>query len=725
MSHTTDSQETPPTGTPTTGTTQTGTTQTGTPSMGTRMPPLRSRGTQALLALRRRVLDRRQGDGAMVGLAAAVGIGTGLMAVLLIIVVDAVGELTFGHSPSMWHVLLVPAVGGLVVGLLITAAPDAAGGGGVTKVMRAIALHGGRLNPLTPLAKVLSTGVALGTGAAGGREGPIVHIGGAVGSMFGGWLRLDEERRRTLVAAGAAAGIAASFNAPLGGMLFAMEEIVGGFKVRSLQVVVVASVLASIVSRQFIGEELIYETRQVYVLADPLELVLYSLLGIGAVGIGWLFIDGLARGRRLAARSRLPVWARPAVGGLALGVLALGIPEVLGTGDDLPEVSGPLIGLGSEPILSLIEGAPSAAGWTAVGFLSLLLVAKLLASVVSISSGSPVGNFAPSLFLGASLGGAIGHAAATLLPDAGIRPGAYALVGMAAVFGATAKAPLTGILLVFELTNDYGLVLPLMLATGLATFLADRLWEGSIYTRPLKEEGIVYAEPDDVDVLQTVTVGEIMTTDPLTVKATAPVSSLQSTFVAGGSHGYPVVDDEGRLHGVVTVNDLKTRLDGRDPDVATVADIATHRVVTVTPDDPVFRAVRRMAALNVGRMPVVDPDDQGRLVGLVRRADLVEAYQRAITRSLGVQQRNDRAQLRDLADTQFAEVVIQPGAAAEGAMVKDVDWPERTVLTSIRRAGEIVTPVGDTLLQTGDVVVFLTAKGTVDAVRTILADPVG
>jgi chloride channel protein, CIC family len=550
-----------------------------------------------------------------------------------------------------------------------------------------------------------------------------VQIGGGVGSGFGGLLRLDEERRRTLIAAGAAGGIAASFNAPIGGMLFAMEVMIGGFKVRSLQVVVVASVLASVVSRQFIGEELTFAVEQAYSLADPRELLLYALLGVCAVGVGRAFISSIGACRSWFLQSSIQVWARPAVGGLGLGVLALGIPEVLGTGDGLPSLPGLAPGLGTEPIRSVIDGGPPGAGLLPVGFLVVLCIAKVLATSVTIGSGSPVGTFAPSLFLGATLGGAIGHAAALAAPSAGIQPGAYALVGMAAVFGATAKAPLTGILIVFELTSDYGLVLPLMLATGVATFLADRLWTGSIYTMQLQADGIVYAEPDDVDVLQTITVGEVMTTDASVVRAEDPVSVLETLFTAGGSHGHVVLDARDRLVGVVTVTDLQTRMEGRNPSTTTVGDITSRRVSTVAPDDPVFRAVRRMAALDVGRMPVVDPSDHGRLVGLVRRADLVVAYQRAITRSLGVQQRQERARLRDLTDTTFAEVRVGAGSVADGALVKDVSWPPRTILTGITRDGEVLTPAGDTVLRAEDEVVFLTAGATVDDVRAILADP--
>ena len=690
---------------------------------------LRQRATTfagAAEALRDRVaeaaLDRSRGDGALVAVAAAVGIGTGVLAIALVSGIRLVKALAWGGAPTRWHVLLVPALGGLVVGALRQIRVATPHDSGVTAVMRAIALHAGRIPPLGTLLKGASTVVAISTGAAGGREGPMVLLGSMVGSASGRWLSLDEERVRSLIAAGAASGIAASFNAPIGGMLFAMEVIIGGFKVRSLQVVVVAAVLASVISRQFLGEELVYSIERTYELIDPRELVLYAVLGLLAVLVARAFLRTQERVEGWFARLTIPPVLVPAVGGLGLSVILLGYPEVVSNGHDIPALPGLAPDVGTDPIRAFIEGAPGV-GLGAAAFLGILVVVKVLASSISIGSGAPVGELAPTLFIGASLGGAVGHVAATTFAGEVVEPGAYALVGMAAMFGAMAKAPLTGILLVFELTSDYGLVLPLMLATGVATFLADRMWEGSVYTRQLRRDGVLYAEPEDIDVLQTVTVGEVMTTDPDTLQADASVLELSDRLSEAGYHGYPVVDADGRLVGVVTRSDLD-RLGDRDPATTTVAAIATTQVSTVTPDDPVFRAVRRMAALNVGRIPVVAAADRGQLVGLVRRADLVEAYQRAITRSLGVQQRKDRSRLRELADARFAEVVVAAGSRADGTAIAEVRWPRGTLITTVRRLGESITPTGATTFTAGDEVVFLAPGDAAEEVRRLLVDPV-
>lgn len=684
--------------------------------------------------VRRLAAGTRTADGMMIGLAAAVGLGTGLLAVALIRLVELVQHLTFGDGPGPLTIVAVTTGGGLVVGLLITYWLPELRGGGVSQVMEGIALHGGRMRTSVVPGKLLASGVALGTGSSGGREGPIVQIGGAVGSALGRLFALTEEQKRALIAGGAAAGIAASFNAPVGGMLFAVEVIIGGFRLRYLQVIVVASVVASVTAREIVGEGLIYNPPP-YRLGRPADLWLYALVGLAAVLVGL----ALSRGEHAvaAAVERLRLWPplRTALGGLGVGIVALLLPEVLGTGDDLPPVRGAV----TEPIAAMLSGEFATAhdvdpGLTAAGLLLALLIAKLLTSCLSIGTGSAVGSFSPSIFLGAALGGTIGHAAAGLMP--GVQSGALALAGMAAVVGASARAPLTGILIAFELTGSYALVLPLMLSVGIATLVADRIDPRSIYTRPLHERGVLYAEPEDVDLLQSVRVGEVMTRHPDTVAADLSLEGLRREFARTGHHGFPVVaqrgDDE-RLVGIVTLKDLARAAGQHTGDLLsepgpgsglTVADICTGAPATVTPADPVFRAVRRMASLDVGRLPVVSEEDHGRLVGLVRRADVVKAYRRALQRSLGMQQRAATSRLRDLAGTRFVEAAVSPRAPAADRLVGEIDWPPRTILTSIRRDGEVVMPNGSTRLLGGDEVVALVDAEHADELRSLLTEPV-
>lgn len=679
------------------------------------------------------VSGERATDPVLLALAAAVGLGTGLLAVALIEVIARVQGLAFGASlPDAVAVLVMPAAGGLVVGVILHRWVPEAGGSGGSQVMTAIALHGGRMRGLVAIVKVLTAGIGLGTGSSGGRESPIVHIGGVVGSVAGRLTALTDDQRRALIAAGAGGGIAASFNAPIAGMLFALEVIMGGFRARSLQVVVIACVVASVVAREIVGDALTYNPPPFRLsglgdlgLAGVIgEFALYGLLGLAAVAVGIAFIRGELAIHRVS--ERLPLWPplRVALGGLAVGAIALAVPEVLGTGDHLP----PVLGVTREPMAEMLSGTFGGSGRDAVVAALVLLLAKLVATSTSLGSGSTVGSFGPALFMGAALGSAFGHLAAELLPTGGVQPGAFALVGAAAALGATYRAPLTAILIAFELTGDYGLVLPLMFATGIATFLADRVQPGSIATLPLLRRGIVYGEPDQVDIMQTVRVGEVMTTQPATVPADLPLAELAERFHRSGHHGFPVVEpgsdpQRPRLVGMVTRSDLATR--GGDDHARAAGDICTRRLVTVVPSDPMYRALRRMAAIDVGRLPVVAADDHGALVGLVRRADVVTAYQRAVTRSLGVQQRREASRLRDLAGAQFVDLVVDADAPVAGRAVRDVEWPPRTVLTSVRRSGDLVLPNGDTVLQPGDEVVVLTGVDTADAVRELIGGGAG
>jgi CIC family chloride channel protein len=642
----------------------------------------------------------------LLGLGAATGLVTGVLAWVLITVVETVQHVLWFDPAPAWQLVLLPALGGLLVGVLVTRLVPEAAGGGVVSTMETLALRGGRFRRRVPLSGLAASATALGTGASGGREGPMVLIGGSVGSWIGRLVPIDEARTRSLVAAGAAAGIGASFNAPIGGMLFAIEVLQLGVRGAALQVVVVGSVVGSIVSRQLVGEDLIFEPSRALSLGGPIELLVYAVLGLLAVGVAFGFHQGEHRAQQGAfwLRERLGRTATLGLAGLLVGLIALVVPEVLGDGESLP----PIVGF-REPIQAILD-VEYGTGWTAAVLLLALLVAKLVATVITTGSGSAVGTLAPMLLTGAALGGVVGIAALPILPS--LDPGAVATVGMAAVFAAAARAPLTAILIVFELVGDYALVLPLMLAVGLATFLSDRVLGEGIYTRHLRRRGVVLGRPDDVDVLQRVTIREVMTRDHPTLPADADRETIDARFRAGRSNGYAVVDDRGQLVGVLTRQDAAGRPG------AMAADLCTRRALTVAPDDAVFVAVRRMASLDVGRVPVVDPTTR-RMVGMLRREDIVQAYQLGLARGAAGQQRQATARLRDLTGVRFVELVVDDRSPVAGRAVRDVDWPERTVLTSVSRDDEVVVPTGETVLAAGDTLVLLAAEP--DAVRTLVA----
>ncbi|MEX0593099.1 MAG: chloride channel protein [Nitriliruptoraceae bacterium] len=661
---------------------------------------------KAVRGFRRRLAGDRAIDGVMLGLAVGTGLATGVVVWALLAIIEVVIQQAWSSPVPWWQLLLVPAFGGLVSGAITTYAVPEARGGGVVETMETLVLRGGRFRGRLPFVAPIATGIALGTGSSGGPEGPIVMIGGSVGSLLARIAPIGEDRTRALVAAGAAAGIGASFNAPIGGMLFAIELLLGGLRrAGSLQVVVVAAVVGSVTARQLVGEGLTLRPVPGLGLVTPMELLLYAGLGVAASMVAYGFREGdrtcHAFFDRLANRIPRPLIV--ALGGLGVGSVALAFPQVLGDGAKLPDIDGR-----SDPIQAMLEGV-LATGWTGAGFLLLLVLAKVVATSVSKGSGAAVGIFAPTLFTGAALGGAFGIVAGEVLgPD--VTPAAFALVGMAAVFAATARAPLTAILIVFELTGSYELVLPLMVAVGVAIAVEELRGTDSIYFMQLRERGVLYGTNEDLDVLQVVTVGEVMTREHPTVVSSLPVADVKPLFASTGSDGFAVVDDDERLVGVLTRSDLKR-------DGLTVGDICTRQVVTVTAQDPVFRGVRRMGSLDVGRVPVIDNRTR-RVVGMLRRADIVKAYQRGIDRSLSAQQRGQADRLRDLTGVRFVELVLEKSAPAVGLTVADVPWPERTVVTSIRRKGTVVVPTGGTVFEAGDELVVLT--GQAEAVTAAL-----
>ncbi len=660
------------------------------------MPSLRSISKRGLGALS----DREAGGFLLVSLLVGVAVGVG--AAGLIWALDGVraGFVALDENllgGSRWYVVLSVPVGvGIAAWVARRFAPEAAGDG-VPEVIEALAVRGGHIRVRAIPAKIITTAFTLGGGGSAGREGPIVHLGGAIGSALARRFHLGEDMVRSLVAAGAAAGIGASFNAPIAGMLFALEVILGSFAVRHMSAVVLASIAAAVTLRSLVGEDALLRADR-YALGDSRELLLYAGLAIASVVAAVLFlrlVDGVER--VMEGRS---VWLRPLGLGLVVGLLGVAEPRLLGTGQELVT-----------EMLSLRDPG----GLTAT-LLLILVVGKIVTTSLTVATGGSGGAFMPSLFIGATLGSAYAQAVGRVWTVTQLDPGAFAVVGMATVFAAVARAPLTAIFIVFEVTGarDYGLILPLMLSATFATFVADRLHPESVYTLPLRRRGIEGIRGGDVDVLDTVLVRDVMSAPLVVARADMSVSAVDRLMAEHRYHGVPVVGTEG-LVGVVTVSDI-ARYDG-DAATTPVGRVMTAPPVTVGPSTPVSRALERMAVLGIGRLPVVAEDDASRLVGLFRREDAVVAYHRALGDSTGHALTRDRFRQRVEPDARYFDFRIPPGSMADGKPISGVSWPEGSTLVSIRRGTTVIVPTGSTVLRRDDVV---TAFGSDSSRRLVI-----
>lgn len=664
------------------------------------------------------LLDRYQPPETVVlmGTALLVGLGTGGGAVLFSLMIDAMGRLFFGWAGEGLSggtiLVLAPALGGLLVGPLVYRFAREAKGHGVPEVMEAVALRGGRIRPIVALVKAVASAITIGSGGSAGREGPIVQIGSALGSTVGQVLRMSDERIRNLVACGAAGGIAATFNAPIAGVMFALEVILGEFSARYFATVVISAVTASVISRMAFGNVPAFAVPS-YELVSPVGLFFYTILGlVGAVvAVGFTRILYLAEDL-FDAWKRFPEPLKAMVGGLLLGLVGLAYSLAARAGGwGAPGEPVPFYG-GGYPAMDWVLSSQGTAG-----ILLLLVLLKTLATSLTIGSGGSGGVFAPSLFIGAMLGGAFGQVVHGLAPDLTAPSGAFAVVGMAAVFAGAARAPITAVLIIFEMTDDYRLILPLMLATVVSTAVAEALNKESIYTLKLLRRGVRLERGRDIDVMQGVLVSEAMTTDVETVGSEVRLAELERIFSETHRHGFPVVDGSGDLFGIVTLQDLARAREAPGWQERTVGQVATRSLLTVNPDEPMWVALKRLGARDVGRLPVVDRRDPRRLLGLIRRQDIVRAYRVGISRRLDLQERADRLRLGKLTGTEFVEIVVEPGSPQAGRRVRDVPLPDDCLLTTARRGDKVLLLHGNTRLEAGDRIVALVAPERAGEVR--------
>lgn len=627
----------------------------------------------------------------MLTMAAIVGVGSGMGAVAFIWAIDFFSQLFFEQGRSAFaflgggYVILLPIIGGLVVGPLVYFLAPEAKGHGVPEVMTAMAVRGGRIRPMVILVKAVGSAITIGSGGSVGREGPIVQIGSAIGSVVGQRFKLSNTRILALVGSGAAAGVAATFNAPIAGVMFALEVLLGEYTVSAVSTMVFSAVSASVVSRFFLGDHPSFAV-PAYSLVSSWELLMYLGLGVvAALGAG-LFVRTLYFSEDRFDDLRFPPYLKPVVGGALLGLLGYFVPQIFGTG------------------FGVIEQTLN--GSLALWLLVLLIFAKILATSLTLGSGFSGGVFAPALFVGAVLGGAYGKVMHGLFPAITATSGAYATVGMAAVFAAAARAPITSIIILFELTLDYKIMLPLMFATVVATVVAARLEPESIYTLKLVRRGIDFRARAGLGVTAGITVGDVMT--PIgrmgSAKPTMSLEDLVEFFHDTGHHGVPVLDEEGRFVGLVTLGDLERGLSTVGVE-GTVADIMTVRLEVAYPDESLESVLRRSGGFDVGRIPVVDRDDPDTILGVLRRGDIIRAYSDALHKREDWFHRLDRRRVEHATGSHVVEFDLSEGDIAVGRALRELDLPPECLIISIHRKGMRLVPRGGTRLEAGDHVV--------------------
>ncbi len=639
-------------------------------------------------------------------LAILVGLTTGVVAVLFHKLIDGVHEILFGgahhflSSLGSFQILLLPALGGLLVALVVRYPLRGRRGHGVAGVMESVALSGGRVRPLRSFLRVFASAITLGSGGSAGPEDPSVQIGAAIGSGTGQALHLSDERVRTLVACGAAAGIASAFNAPISGVFFALEIVLGQFTTAAFGVVVLSAVVSAAITQAMVGRQPAFQIPS-YSFVGFWELGLYSVLGILAAFVAVVYIQALERTKnRFALAPGSPI-AKAVVGGLIVGGIGVAFPQIFGVGYEA-------------------VGAVLSDGGMAVKLLLALVVIKIVATAITLGSGGIGGVFAPSLFLGAMLGGAFGQLVNQLFPGYVAAPPAYALVGMAAVLAGAIRAPITAIMIPFEMTQDYRVILPLMFATVISTFLAEFLHRESVYSLELLSRGVRLERGQDIDVMKGVSVWEAMTRDVDTVPDDLPLTDLELVFVRSHHHGFPVLNEKEELSGVVTIQDLE-RAKQRGPiDNLVARDIATTDILVTFPDEPVWQALRRLGTRDVGRLPVVDRANPKRLLGAVRRYDIIHAYQRAIIRRIEKQDQTEKLRLGKLTGTRVVEIEIEPGDHAVGCSISKLTLPESGLLITAHRHGKSVMLHGNICLQAGDRVTAVIAHDKADELIAVL-----
>jgi CIC family chloride channel protein len=602
---------------------------------------------------------------------------------------------------GVWTIILIPVIGGIVVGLLHQFLIAEERHHGVSGIMEAVALAGGRLRYWRAPLKILTSIISLGAGASVGPEDPSVQIGASLGSLVGQKLHMSGERTRMMVTMGAAAGIAAAFNAPIAGVFFGIEIILGELTSVAFGWIVFGSVLSAVVTRAVIGPNPAFPL-PAYSLGSVWELPLYLGLGLVAALVSVAYIRAIYLAQDWFHHSTLPKWVRPAITGAIVGVIGLYFPQIFGDGYDA---------------IGQILSGQNLVVWVLV----VLLALKIVATSINLGSGFMGGLFAPSLFLGAALGGAYGIVTKSIFPSLDIAPSAFALVGMAAVLAGSVHAPVTAIMLLFEMTDDFHIVLPLMFAVAVSIFISEALQPASVYEVSLLRKGIRLQRGKDVDVLETLTIGEVMKPAPETVLTNMPLQEVSTLFSKERVHGLPVLDEKGDLCGMITVVDIEQALERNPENLHLPAgDFCSQKLVVVHPDDTIQQALRQMGHYDIGRLPVVDPVNPRKLVGWLSRVDLVRAYDLALARRTEARHKVAQVRLGTISGVDVFEIMVEAGSQLDGKTLSEIKWPDGSLVASVRRGRRVIIPHGKTLLEAGDQIAIVAKEEDEGHIRNLV-----
>jgi CIC family chloride channel protein len=626
---------------------------------------------------------------------------------------EPLDALEMSEAVAWYWRLLLPAAGGLLVGPLVWRFAREARGHGVPEVMAAVALRGGVIRPRVVAVKALASALSIGSGGSVGREGPIVHIGSALGSTLGQLLRVPASQLRVIVGCGAAAGISATFNAPIAGALFAAEIVVGNFAVAQLSPIVISSVVAAVVSRMILGDHPAFPVPP-YGLVSPFELVPYMVVGLFAGLVALAFTFSLYRTEDLFAKVPMPEWLKPCLGGLMVGAIGIWLPNVFGVGYATIE-------------MALASSLPAA-------LLGALLVAKIAATSITIGSGGSGGVFAPSLFLGAMAGGFFGSFVHQWFPDATATSGAYALVTMGAVVAAATHAPLSSIMIIFELTQTLSIIPPLMAACVVSTLVATFLSRESIYTEKLRRRGIDLYQEHSHNLLKLLHVHDIIDRRPETLPASANLAAVLQRVLDSERTEFFVIDESGHLLGTIHLRELTRTIAERDllKHVVVASDLMEPQAGGLTEDDDLDVALQMFGRGVAEALPVVAADDPKRLVGSVHKRDLIQAYnQEVLRRDLAGHVSSTvlvaaRGQTVDLGAGYVLQEILPPPRFF-GRTIGELDvaraWGVQIVLLRERAPAPgrpaVRVPTADDVIREGDRLVVSGPRAAVEALDVI------